>query len=84
MIETDNDYFCDEECKDDFEEGAILSLILVNSTGDLHRGSPLLFANCGRWLIATLQESIMTNRTNGNDQNKQIQMEGNDLPASTG
>ena len=26
----------------------------------------------------------MTNRTNGNDQNKQIQMEGNDLPASTG
>ena len=26
----------------------------------------------------------MTNRTNGNDQNKQIQMEGNDFPASTG
>ena len=23
MIETDNDYFCDEECKDDFEEGTI-------------------------------------------------------------
>ena len=34
--------------------------------------------------IATIMESIMTERTNGNDQNKQIQMEGNDLAENLG